>query len=203
MQAGSSSIWRNAIENKQLIAQVLCVTVAAIMIALELMPLLSAQHAPVAAKHASANSNQAAVNVEQITSADLFGHANIPTSNLPQTNLQLVLRAIFAADDPKLASAVIESGDGNAQIVKVGASIGSVATLQSVQSDRVVLSRNGVLETLFFPAPQESNLMSAAQNAAPPGNTESASASAAAQTDEIKRAAIMQRLEELRMRSAH
>ncbi|MDB6062870.1 MAG: hypothetical protein JWM78_2973 [Verrucomicrobiaceae bacterium] len=145
--------------------------------------------------------------VEQITAADLFGHST-SQGNLPETNLQLTLRAVFAAQDPHQASAVIEMPDGRAQVIKAGASISGDAMLQEVHENRVVLSRNGVMETLFFPAPQESSDFAIAQNTpAPQTDTDvnavpNNSPAAGASPDEIKRAAILQRLEELRARSS-
>ena len=207
MPAGRLPTWRSAIENPQPLARALCIVVATALIGFELWSALAAQfNAPSAARsHTGAAAARNAANIEQITAADLFGHAASQNANLPQTDLQVTLRAVFAASDPQAASAVIETGDGNTQMVKIGGAIGSSATLQTVYSNRVVLARNGALETLYFPAPQESTATNLAQNTQLPNTLPSNTQSAAdtnlppgTSADEIKRAAILQRLEELR-----
>jgi hypothetical protein len=73
-----------------------------------------------------------------------------------------------------------------------------------VYPNRVALMRNGVLETLYFPTP-ESMPANMAQNTPPTNtaNTDTANTNVMDVPDgmspfEIKRAAILQRLEELR-----
>lgn len=200
MQAGRLSTWRSAVENPQPLVRALCIVVAATLIGFELWSAIAAHvDAPDAARPRTAATRNAA-NIEQITSADLFGHAINQNTNLPQTDLQVTLRAVFAASDPQTASAVIETGDGSTQMVKIGGAIGSTATLQAVYPNRVVLSRNGSLETLYFPAPQESTATTVAQNTQLPNPTDSTNTNvpSGASAEEIKRAAILQRLEELR-----
>lgn len=140
---------------------------------------------------------------EQIAAASLFGRAAQAGGGASeqQTNLQLTLRGVFTASDPHHASAMLESPDGRVQIVRVGGSVAPETTLQQVFSNRVVLARNGALESLYFPTPQSSES---------PVATEVAAASAAgaepapgaATPEEMKRAAILRRLEELRARSS-
>lgn len=201
-------LWRNVAENPQSLVFAVCIAAFAAFIGAELWSVLHAAvyHPTLAANRNGASSEQQPF-AEQISAADLFGHA-ANQNNLPETSLQLTLRAVFAASDPHLASAVIETSDGRAQVIKAGGSIGGDAVLQEVHENRVTLSRNGVLETLLFPEPQESAEFAIAQNAPiaqsadqmspAPANTPPAGAS----PDEIKRAAILQRLEELRARSS-
>lgn len=207
MEVGHSSPWRSVIDNPQPWVLGLCVAVFALLIGNELWLTGNAFHS--STKTAISSPNSAERNPQtlaQITDADLFGHAANQNSNLPETNLQVVLRAVFAARDPRQASAVIETADGHSEIVKVGASIGGNAVLHEVLDNRVVLSRNGALETLYFPAPQESAEFAVAQAETPTttANNEmptTPAVPAGASPDEIKRAAILQRLEELRARS--
>lgn len=209
MQAGRLPIWRSAIEHPQPLARALCIVVAAVLIGLELWSIATAQMEKSSASPshaASAPSN--AANIEQITSAELFGHSATQNANLPQTTLPVTLRAVFAASDAKSASAVIESNDGRTQVIKVGGTVDASTTLQAVHPNSVVLLRNGELETLYFPTPQESSTLPAnaiastqmptsSETMSPPEGSLPAGASA----EEIKRAAIMQRLEELRART--
>lgn len=210
MQAGRLPVWRSAINHPQPFARVLCIIVAAALIGFELWSAVSAQieqPSPVQARDVAAAGNGA--NVEQIISAELFGRSNAGlNANLPQTTLQVTLRAVFAASDPKFASAVIESSDGRTQMIKVGGTVDASTTLQAVHPNRIVLSRNGELETLLFPAPQESSEVPAdtladTQNRAMPETTTVAGVNLppGMTAEEIKRSAILQRLEELRART--
>ena len=195
-------------ENPQPLVFAICIIVLAVFIGGELWSTTQALLAhPAVTQTRNQSDSGTQQYAEQISAAELFGHA-ANQGNLPETTLQLTLRAVFAASDAKQASAVIETSDGHAQVLKVGANVNGSAVLQEVHGNRVVLSRNGVLETLFFPAPQESTEFAIAQNTVPvstdnptdtaPINTPPAGAS----PDEIKRAAILQRLEELRARSS-
>lgn len=205
MQAGRLLNWRSALENPHAYARAMCIVAATLMAGLELWPTITAQFGSAVTTHPPAKAAAAhqVANIEQITAADLFGHAANQNANLPQTDLQITLRAVFAANDPKAASAVIETGDGAAQVVKIGGAIGSSATLQAVYPNRVVLQRNGVLETLYFPAPQEAAAMNIAQNSTAPtaANPADNNLPAGTTAEDIKRAAILQRLEELRART--
>ncbi len=207
MQAGRLPFWRSAIDRPQPFARALCIAAAVILIGWEIALAVSTQlEKPTASRNRAPASGDIA-NAEQIAAAELFGRSASQNGNLPQTTLQVTLRAIFAASDPGAASAVIESSDGRTQVIKVGGTVDGSTTLQAVHPNRVVLLHNGELETLYFPAPQESadlpdHSMAGAQdpslpNAAPTETSLPADASA----EEIKRAAILQRLEELRART--
>lgn len=205
MQAGRLPIWRSAIDQPQHLARVVCMVIVAALVSLELWTAVSAHlEEPASSNSQNIASARSATSVEQIVSADLFGHAANANANLPETNLQVTLRAVFAASDPKAASAVIESNDGRTQIIKVGGTLDGSTTLQAVHPNRVVLLRNGELETLYFPAPQESSAaLASTQTPALPTATPTVDGSlpSNASAEEIKRAAIMQRLEELRART--
>lgn len=142
---------------------------------------------------------------EQIASASLFGHA-APTATatgpLQQTDLQLTLRGVFTASDSRNATAMLETPDGRVQIVHVGGGVAPETTLQQVFSNHIVLARNGVQESLYFPTPQ-SDESAGAVNATPEVGATPAEAPPVAQSPEDqKRAAILRRLEELRARSS-
>ena len=204
MQAPQLPIWRSAFAHPQALARLLCIAVAAALIGFELWPALATGLSGTSARPPARSPAVATRNVEQITAADLFGHAANENTNLPQTDLQVTLRAVFASPDPKIASAVIETGKGNAQVVKVGGAVGAAATLHAVYPDRVVLSRNGALETLKFPPPEQAAPLAMAQNTRPPTTFDPNGASLAEKVspEDSKRAAILQRLEELRARTA-
>lgn len=191
---------------------VLCALILLILIGRELWTTLRAAfYHPAATAQTSANrTDQDADRVAQITAAELFGHSAAPSATpeqqLPETSAQLVLRGVFTAEDPGQASAIIESSDGHAQIYKVGASVAPDTVLREVYPNRVVLTRNGAMENLYFPMPQDNE-----SGLSPAPNPENGPAEAAPQpspqpegepTAEQKRANILRRLEELRMRNS-
>jgi general secretion pathway protein C len=144
-------------------------------------------------------------NAEQIAAASLFGRAAQIAGGSPeqQTDLQLTLRGVFTASDPSHASAMLEGPDGRVQIVRVGGGIAPETTLQQVYSNRIVLARNGAQESLYFPTPQSSESAAATEGTATAASAAGAVPAPSASTSEdMKRAAILRRLEELRARSS-
>lgn len=98
-------------------------------------------------------------NVSRITGSYLFGQLEGQSAsgqNIPVTRLQLKLRGAFTSTNPELASAIIEGPDGVTRAYKVGGRLYGQAQLKEVFADRVVLSRSGQLETLYFPTLQSS-----------------------------------------------
>lgn len=69
---------------------------------------------------------------------------------LPKTNLRLTLTGVSATENQKRATALIEGPDRNTESYGVGDTLPGNADLHSVHNDRVILSRSGKLETLFF-----------------------------------------------------
>jgi general secretion pathway protein C len=212
--------WRDAFADPQQLLLGGCLLLLLLLIGGELWTgVAAALYQPPAVATAPATEGPDHNNVESITTADLFGHAPQTTQAgnqaLPETNLQLTLRGVFTATDPHQASAIIETGDGHAQVVRVGISVGPDTVLQQVYDNRVVLARNGALENLYFPTPIDSGdagLPASAGDGTPsdeagsqPDNTEGNAAPGNNNEDlssDQKRANILKRLEELRMRSS-
>ncbi|RDH44875.1 type II secretion system protein N [Zooshikella ganghwensis] len=95
---------------------------------------------------------KAAINPANV--ALLFGRGQDPQTvqkNIPKTNLRLILKGAFANADDKLSSAIIEGSDRRTALYYVGDTLPGNAQLDKVHSDHIVISRNGVLETLYFP----------------------------------------------------
>lgn len=94
-------------------------------------------------------------NGADITQRNLFGLApaseTTDQANLPTTRLQLQLRGAFTSSNSKLASAIIQGPDGESRSYKVSSNVYGQTTLHEVHKDRIVLERNGQLETLYFP----------------------------------------------------
>ena len=215
MESGGVQTLSKFLEQPQRLLLGLCALILLALIASELWTTFHAVFyrpaitPPAGTPSPDQNTNQ----VEQITAADLFGHSTAPEPSkeqqLPETSAQLTLRGVFTATDPGQASAIIETSDGHAQVVKTGASVAPDTVLREVHSNRVVLSRNGSMENLYFPTPQDntSGLSPApnAENAPPESAAPQPNASAPPEGElsaEQKRANILRRLEELRMRNS-
>jgi general secretion pathway protein C len=95
-----------------------------------------------------------ALDVAAITNAHLFGTA--PASqengaNAPQTSMPLVLTGIIAGNDPQNGLAILGPTAQTAKVFAVGDNVPGGAKLHSVYTDRVVIDRNGQLESLVLP----------------------------------------------------
>lgn len=108
------------------------------------------------------------VDVQQIVNAKLFGTAQsaAPVAGpAPETQLNLVLSAVFASADPDKGLAIIGESAQQTKVYSVGDSIRSGTRLHAVYPDRVILDRGGALETLALP---KRNLVAMAARPAPP-----------------------------------
>ena len=66
----------------------------------------------------------------------------------PDTRLKLVLRGVFASEEPGKAQAIIADPKGKEEHYAVGDRLPGNAELREVHPDRVILQRNGRYETL-------------------------------------------------------
>lgn len=78
----------------------------------------------------------------------------------PDTRLHLILKGVFAASDPKMGIAIIATKKGDDKSYYIGDKIDGGALLHAVYADRVILKRNGNLETLRLPKSDIKNLYS-------------------------------------------
>jgi general secretion pathway protein C len=93
-----------------------------------------------------------ALRVDSIINAHLFGEARgITSDDAPQTSAALVLAGVLAVPDPQKGMAIIGPSAGAAKLYAVGASVPGGVRLHAVYPDRVLLDRNGVLESLMLP----------------------------------------------------
>lgn len=114
-----------------------------------------------------ASSRQKGVDVQAIVNARLFGTAQNETpvaGPAPETQLNLVLSAVFAADDPAKGLAIIGESAQQTKVYSVGDTIRSGTRLHAVYPDRVILERGSGLETLALP---KRNLVAAVARPAP------------------------------------
>jgi len=94
------------------------------------------------------------LDVPAITAAHLFGAAPLPkqdAANAPQTSIPLVLTGTIAGNDPQNGLAILGQTAQTGKVYAVGDNVPGGAKLHSVYSDRVVLDRNGQLESLALP----------------------------------------------------
>ena len=147
-------------------------------------------------------STSTAIDPTGITNRNFFGLASdkptVALESLPETKLELTLRGAFAAADENEAGAIIEDDKKVAEQYNVGDELPGNATLSAIYPDRVVLSRNGLLETLYFPVGDFSDDGVGTRV----NNNPSAAAAAPANDPEAekRREAIRQRIRELRGR---
>ncbi len=118
-----------------------------------LIPQDPATSAPRSTPNTTNRSSVVSSNYNHVSNAHLFGKfqqtAPKPTAqNAPETKLNLVLRGILAATPMELATVIISQGKGGREdSYTIGDKVAS-ASIKEIYSDRVILSRNGKLETL-------------------------------------------------------
>jgi general secretion pathway protein C len=88
-----------------------------------------------------------------IVNAHLFGISGASSAGgqAPQTTMPLVLAGVIADKDPAKGQAIIGDSAAGGKLYAVGAMISGGARLNAVYGDRVLLERNGALETLMLP----------------------------------------------------
>lgn len=122
----------------------------------------SGQWTPPPLDAGAATNGSAAADYSALINAHLFGVAELGTgseepapgadaSSAPETALNLSLRGAIAAEDPRYAHAIIADGSGVEKVYFVKDAVPGGATVHSVQADRVILNRGGVLEALLLP----------------------------------------------------
>lgn len=100
-------------------------------------------------------SNSRKENLVDVVNAHLFGKAALQVDKgpitAPVTRLRLNLNGVFASDDPKLAMAIISDSSGEQKYYRIGDAVPGGARLHAIYPDRVILDRQGKLETLKLP----------------------------------------------------
>src|SRR5262249_22070497 len=94
-------------------------------------------------------------NVAVIANAHLFGAHAAPVSadpaNAPQTDMRLGLTGVIAGEDPSTRVAIPGESASSAKVYGTGDTVPGGAKLHAVYADRVILDRNGQLESLPLP----------------------------------------------------
>jgi general secretion pathway protein C len=114
-----------------------------------------AQSAPVIAPAPQAAADpRKGPDIDVIVNAHLFGVQQAePTqvADAPQTQMNLLLTAVFATNDPSKGLAIIGESPTTANVYSVGDAVRPGTVLHSVFPDKVILDRGGQLETLALP----------------------------------------------------
>ncbi|HEY1724055.1 MAG TPA: type II secretion system protein GspC [Steroidobacteraceae bacterium] len=93
-----------------------------------------------------------ALQLATIVNAHLFGAApNASGVDAPNTTMPLTLAGVIADPDPSKGVAIIGENAAAGKLYTVGAALPGGVHLHSVYGDRVLLERNGGLETLMLP----------------------------------------------------
>ena len=90
-------------------------------------------------------------------------------AEIPETKLKLILRGIFASDDPKQGGAIIADPRNQENFYTVGSTVPGNAVLKEIYPDRVVLMRNNQFETLRLPK-ESVELQDGGSAASPPSS---------------------------------
>lgn len=112
----------------------------------------------------ASSTQESGMGLEQVAGLHLFGDVATtiveppPPTDLPKTDLKLVLVGAMTDSDPQKASALI-AADNQTRRFYVGDNIPGGAVLHEVLSDSVVLKRDGRYETLFFPKASEGGVL--------------------------------------------
>ena len=107
------------------------------------------------------NQSTSLIDSNGIGERHFFGIANakpeIIIDELPETKLELILRGAFTAQQESNAGAIIEDDQKKSQHYAIGDTLPGNAILKSVHENKVVLTRNGIFETLYFPEVQKTD----------------------------------------------
>jgi general secretion pathway protein C len=99
-----------------------------------------------------------AVELATVINTHLFGVAGAQSgSGAPPTTMPLILAGVIADKDPAKGQAIIGDTAAAGKLFAVGAVISGGAHLHAVYGDRVLIERNGRLETLMLPRTPSKN----------------------------------------------
>lgn len=94
--------------------------------------------------------------VQSIANAHLFGvqqaEVQVDPASAAPTQMNLVLSAVFATNDPTKGWAIIGESASASNVYQVGEAVRPGTSLHSVYADRVILDSGGKLEALALPS---------------------------------------------------
>jgi len=128
--------------------------ILAVQAAVILTNLAGASRPPTVKALPAAPPTRRGADVAAIISSHLFGAppaAVADASNAPPTRVALVLTGIIAGVDPSSGFAIVGENATAAKVHAVGDRLPGGVKLHSVEADRVLLERDGALESLMLP----------------------------------------------------
>lgn len=140
---------------------------------LEPSTLLPAYDPPAAASATVNDTNSRAAGYTELARLSVFGRSDqapaVVVVDAPETSLNWVLKGVFADQDPGKGAAILTTQGQSERLYRVGADLPGNVRLDQVLADRVILARDGTLETLRLQrrAEQRSSNRSASNRAAP------------------------------------
>lgn len=144
-----------------LIAAILIILLSAASIGMQLYPFYLESQAPnISSKPQLNQAAQDPTNKPKynVAAFKMFGDYNAQPQpkadaleKIPTTKLKLTLTGVSADEEQKLGSALIEDPKRDTERYVIGDELPGGAKLHEVYQDRIILSRGGKLETLFFP----------------------------------------------------
>ncbi|SDU17050.1 type II secretion system protein GspC [Halopseudomonas salegens] len=121
-------------------------------IVLEPSIMLPAYEPPTAASASAGERNRRSAGFAELARLSVFGQAaqsaGVVTIDAPDTSLNWVLKGVFADPDPARSAAILTTQGQSERLYRVGADLPGNVRLDQVLGDRVLLARDGVLETL-------------------------------------------------------
>lgn len=124
---------------------------------------------------------------------DLFGRpeAGTPVAeavrrSAPETHLRMRLEGVLVATQPELSGAIVSGTDGSTAYYRVGETMPGNIELAEVESQRILIRRNGEIESLAFEEGEGDGMVSQVEDmdySSPEAFVEDAQAELAAQGD--------------------
>lgn len=131
-----------------------------------------------AAKTLAADTGQQDFDINRLVSHHLFGKADKQAPVKAQapvvraTRLPLTLRGVIASERQDTARAIIAAPNAGELPYAIGATLPGNAKLEEIHADKIILSRNGQLETLLLPKDVEGVEFNTAPMPAPAADIE-------------------------------
>jgi general secretion pathway protein C len=152
-----SNVWLSRLQGNapRLVAFVLGALIVLELAHLAYALIINPVKSPQPSAAGTATSSRPQVNVQQVVNAHLFGVPQVDAgsrdpNDAPPSSANLLLTGTIATDNPKHGVAIVSEGGGPSKVYSVGDRLAG-ASLHSVYLDRVILDRNGALETVALP----------------------------------------------------
>jgi general secretion pathway protein C len=152
-----SNVWLSRLQGNapRLVAYVLAALIVLELAHLAYALIINPVKSPQPSAPGTAANSRPLVNVQQVVNSHLFGvpqaeGGSRDPDSAPPSSANVLLTGTIATDNPKHGVAIVSEGGGASKVYSVGDRLAG-ASLHSVYLDRVILDRNGALETVALP----------------------------------------------------